>query len=123
MGPRPNGISQMLFLFLFIAIMGMIVLIARYADKRSERKQTSFREHGTCIKGTVTSVSSVRLKSMVLWEIGAEFEYNGTSYLTASDRLYSKPPYAVGSKINVYFMPEAPNKNMILDVDACGVSK
>ena len=113
------SMPQILLLLLpVVIVIGIVALITWRADKRSDRKQTFFREHGRCIKGTVTSVSSVRLKRLVLWEIGAEFEYNNNRYYAASKRLYSKPLREVGDTINVYFMPDNPNKNMILDADA-----
>ena len=106
-----------LFAICFMAVFAAVIGIVEWLDNRAAIQDERFRRKGICVKGRITSIDEIKASSVMGWDVGGEFDYEGQHYLTASRRQRSRPEVRVGDAVNVYLMPDDPTNNRILDGD------
>lgn len=112
-GLTPPAVFTLLLMAVFAAVIGVV----EWLDHRAAIDDERFRRSGVCVKGRVMGIDEIRGRGVMGWDVSAEFEYQGKSFLTASRRQRSRPRVGVGDEVNIWLMPEDPNDSRILDAD------
>ena len=102
-----------------LPIAGVVALLIGFLalmNRREARMHRRFYRHGSHAEGTVVSVGRAG-RGGAAYVVAAEFSVDGRICRAVSGRLPEKPARGVGERVTVYYNPERPEDNCILDGD------
>lgn len=100
-----------------IGVLAAVFVGFRLMDRREARMRNNFYRHGNRAEGTVVGVERKEGRGGAGYEIAAEFAVDGKTYRAKSGRLPDMPRRAAGDAVPVYYNPDDPEDNGILDGD------
>ena len=99
-----------------LPIIGVVVLTIggiKFLNRRERAMSRRYYRHGSLAEGTIVSVELLGSAYVV----AADFTVNGQTYRATSGRLQKMPGRKVGDLVPVYYNPNRPEDNSILDGD------
>lgn len=101
-----------------LGVIGALIGALAVMDRREARMHRRFYRHGSKAAGTIVSVTQrTKRTSGIVYEVAVAFNVDGKTYRAASGRLPDRPRRRVGDPVPVYYNPQKPEDNCILDAD------